>query len=147
MSGIVSPMPATFAFHDLSTTIKRVGATFLSPAFFHRTAFKASPTMKFDTVNKVGAAAGSILCGSGKSNQGLRLRISKEQVRGNDGAIKGVFEILDVGDNMHSRALEALLGRPTDAEEVLKIIRQDHKGCVHVANTNILVLETAPKPS
>jgi hypothetical protein len=92
-------------------------------------------------VRDSGASAGSILRGSGLSNQGLRLRVSQEQTRGQDGAIQGTFVILDVGDNMHSPALTALLQKVTDAEEVLEIIRQRHASCVNVANTNILALE------
>jgi hypothetical protein len=58
-----------------------------------------------------------------------------------DGPINGGFVILDVGDNMHSGALEPLLNLVTDAAEVLEIIRQLHGGCVSVVNTNILVTE------
>ena len=44
-----------------------------------------------------GAAAGSVLCGAGMNNQGLRLRVAQEQQRGNDGPIQGGFVILNVG--------------------------------------------------
>src|SRR5205807_614047 len=93
------------------------------------------------TVHKQGALAGSVLCGAGLNNRGLRLKVLQEQTRGHDGAIKGRFVILDVGDNMHSPSLTALLQRVTNAEEVLGIIRQCHPGCVNVANTNIVALE------
>src|SRR5262245_19583198 len=93
------------------------------------------------SVNTLGAAAGCVVRGSGVNNQGLRLRVSQEQVRGSDGGIKGGFVILDVGDNRHSGALAALLGRVTDAAEVLGAIRRLHPGCVSVVNTNILVPE------
>ena len=92
-------------------------------------------------VHKRGAVAGCVLRGSGLNNQGLRLRVSQEQARGNDGPIKGSFVILDVGDNMHSQSLRALLQRVTNAAEVIGIIRQHHPGCVNVANANILVPE------
>jgi hypothetical protein len=92
-------------------------------------------------VNARGAGAGCILRGSGLHNQGLRLRVSQEQPRGHDGAIQGTFVILDVGHNMHSPALKALLQKVTDADEVLEIIRQRHASCVNIANTNILALE------
>jgi hypothetical protein len=94
-------------------------------------------------VNKCGAIAGSVLRGSGTRNHGLRLRISQEQKRGDDGAIRGAFVILDVGHNVHSHALTGLLHRTTDSEEVRGIIRKEHTGCVHVANTNNLVVEEA----
>jgi hypothetical protein len=42
---------------------------------------------------------------------------------------------------MHSEALEALLDTVTDAQEVLRIIRAEHPGCVNVANSNILVVQ------
>jgi hypothetical protein len=93
------------------------------------------------TVDKVGAKAGCILCGSGMNNKGLRLRISQDQLRGHDGSITGTFEILDVGENKHAQSLQGLVGKMTSSEETLDLIRRDHPGCVHVANTNILVLE------
>jgi hypothetical protein len=93
------------------------------------------------TVNKQGAAAGRVLRGSSPINEGLRLRVLQEQPRGNDGPIRGRFLILDVGNNKHSDALTALLGRATDALEVLALIRREHEGCVSVVNTNILAME------
>ena len=93
------------------------------------------------TVNLCGAHAGSILCGSGMNNQGLRLRVCQAQIRGSDGPIKGNFVILDVGDNKHSDSLAPLLNQMTNAAEVLRLIRERHPGCVSVANTNILVAE------
>jgi hypothetical protein len=65
----------------------------------------------------------------------------QEQARGHDGPIRGRFVILGVGDNKHSPALAALLGRATDAGEVLALIRREHEACVSVVNTNILVVE------
>lgn len=92
-------------------------------------------------VNFCGAQAGSILCGSGMNNQGLRLRICQAQSRGSDGPIQGSFVILDVGDNKHSDSLAPLLNQMTNAAEVIRLIRERHPGCVSVANTNILVAE------
>lgn len=92
-------------------------------------------------VSERGATAGSVLCGSGRSNRGIRLRILQEQARGEGGSIQGGFVILDVGDNMHSAFLRPLLNRMTNAAEVLGIIRQQHAGCINVANRNILVAE------
>ncbi len=99
------------------------------------------------TVNATGSEAGRVLRGATRNNQGLRLRVSQAQQRGKDGAITGGFVILDAGDNMHAQALAALLHRPTDAEEVLAAIRRGHPGCVHVVNTNILVLEPGTTPA
>jgi hypothetical protein len=96
---------------------------------------------RFLTVNKQGAAAGSVLRGSSPINEGLRLRVLQEQARGTDGPIRGRFLILDVGDNKHSDSLAALLDRATDALEVLALIRREHAGCVSVVNTNILAVE------
>jgi hypothetical protein len=101
-----------------------------------------APRGRSPSIDKVGAKAGCVLCGSSKNNQGLRLRISQDQPRGHDGAITGTFQILGVGDNKHSQALHGLLGKMTSSEEIIGIIRREYPGCVHVANTNILVLET-----
>jgi hypothetical protein len=100
-----------------------------------------APHATAQRVNKRGAAAGCVLAGAGLNNRGLRLKVLQEQLRGNDGPLRGGFVILDVGDNTHSQPLQALLGRVTDAAEVVRIIRQRHAGCVNVANANILVRE------
>jgi hypothetical protein len=99
------------------------------------------------TVCRSGADAGRVLCGAGRNNQGLRVLIAQAQPRGKDGAITGSFVILDAGDNKHALALAPLLHRPTDATEVLGMIRQHSAGCVHVVNTNILVLEPEGTPA
>jgi hypothetical protein len=88
-----------------------------------------------------GAAAGSVLCGSGMNNQGLRLRVSQAQARGTNGPLQGAFVILDVGENKHSDSLTPLLNRMTNAAEVLERIREQSPGCVSVANVNILISE------
>jgi len=93
------------------------------------------------SVSKCGAVAGCVLRGAGLNNQGLRLKVIQEQVRGNEGAIKGRFLILDVGDNLHTQSLGPLLGQVTDAVAVAGIIRRAHPGAVNVVNANILVLE------
>ena len=95
-----------------------------------------------NTIDKIGAKTGCILRGAVRQNKGLRLRIFRDQTRGPGGAILGRFEILDVGDNKHSPFLERLLGRTTDAEEVLRVIRQGSAACVSVVNANILTVET-----
>jgi hypothetical protein len=95
-----------------------------------------------NTVDKIGAKTGCILRGAVRHNKGLRLRIFQDQTRGPGGALLGRFEILDVGDNKHSPLLKRLLGGPTDAEEVLRIIRQGSAACVNVVNANILSVET-----
>ena len=58
------------------------------------------------SVSKCGAVAGCVLRGASLNNQGLRLRVIQEQARGNEGAIKGSFLILDVGDNPGQTHLE-----------------------------------------
>jgi hypothetical protein len=93
------------------------------------------------SVSKSGAAAGSVLCGAAANNQGLRLRVLQDQRKGQDGPLTGQFVILDVGQNMHSASLAALLGKVTDAAEVLAAIRRNHRGCVSVANARVLCLE------
>ena len=93
------------------------------------------------SVNRSGAAVGSVLLGFCRNNQGLRLKVLQEQPRGHDGPLRGQFVILDAGDNKHSQALRELAGRLTDAEEVLRAIRRPYPGCVSVANVGILALE------
>jgi hypothetical protein len=102
---------------------------------------------KVVTVSASGAAAGQVLDGVARNNQGLRILLGQAQPRGRDGAIIGSFVILDAGDNRHAPALAPLLHRPTDAAEVLAIIRQHSAGCVHVVNTNILALEPETPPA
>jgi hypothetical protein len=89
-----------------------------------------------------GAPAGSVLCGSGMNNQGLRLRVVQTQTSGIDGPIRGGFVILNVGDNKHSETLAPLVDQITNAFEVLERIRKRHPGCVNVANANNLVSES-----
>ena len=93
------------------------------------------------TVENTGAPAGAILVGCGMKNQGLRLRISEGQQKGDTGPLVGGFEILDVGDNVHSESLRDVAHRRTDAAEVVALLRQYIPGCVNVANVNILVVE------
>lgn len=94
-----------------------------------------------NAVSQTGAKSGCILCGAGPNNTGLRLRILQDQPRGEGGPLRGSFQILNVGDNKYSEFLEGLLGRATDAEEVVRLIRREHPGCVSIVNANILVLE------
>jgi hypothetical protein len=93
------------------------------------------------TVNHCGAAAGSVLRGTVPNNQGLRLRVLEDQPRGREGPLAGRFVLLDAGDNKHAEALRPLLHRETDAQELLAVIRRQHRACVSVANTNILAAE------
>jgi hypothetical protein len=96
-----------------------------------------------DTVERQGADAGSILLGTTSANQGLRLRVQVSQAKGDAGPLRGPFVLLDAGDNKHTDALSGLLGKTTDAAEVLKVIREVSPGCVSVVNTNILAAEGA----
>jgi hypothetical protein len=102
--------------------------------------FRARPG---PTVEKEGAAAGSVLRGVSPTNSGLRLRVLSPQERGDAGPLRGPFVILDTGDNKHADALAGLLGQTTDAAAVLRAIREASPGCVSVVNTNILAVERA----
>jgi hypothetical protein len=93
------------------------------------------------TVARQGANAHSVLRGVGFVNQGLRLQVLEPQPRGGLGPIKGRFVLLDAGDNKHADALDSLVGEVTDAQAVLRLIREGSPGCVSVVNTNILALE------
>ncbi len=95
---------------------------------------------KSKLVSECGAAAGSILRGTAVANQGLRLRIAEAQHRGHGGALQGNFVLLDAGDNKHAFALQPLLGRATNALEVLAVIRRRYPACVSVTNANILAV-------
>jgi len=101
----------------------------------------ASKYQPRNAVSQTGAKTGCILCGAAPNNTGLRLRILQGQPKGQGGPIGGPFQILDVGNNKHSEFLQDLLGRTTDAEEVVRLIRREYPGCVSIVNANILVLE------
>jgi hypothetical protein len=103
----------------------------------------ASKYQPRNAVSQTGAKAGCILCGAAPNNTGLRLRILQDHPKGQAGPIQGSFQILNVGDNKHSEFLEGLLGRTTDAEEVVRLIRREHAGCVSIVNANILTVEKA----
>jgi hypothetical protein len=64
------------------------------------------------------------------------------------GPIIGSFDILHVGENKHSPALQPLLHQTTNAEKVLQTIRQEHPQCVNVVNASILIVEKEnPSPA
>jgi hypothetical protein len=92
-------------------------------------------------VVRTGAEGGSILVGVGSSNAGLRLRVLEPQSKGEDGPIRGRFQILHAGDGVHAPALGGLKGQVTDAAAVLAAIRRDRRHCVSVVNANILAVE------
>jgi hypothetical protein len=50
-------------------------------------------------VSKTGARGGCILRGVVPHNEGLRLRDLQDQCKGQDGPLRGHFEILAVGNN------------------------------------------------
>jgi hypothetical protein len=79
------------------------------------------------------------------NNHGVRIRVLGDQARGNRGGIRGPFVLLDAGNNKHADALRPLVGRETNAEEILGVIRRDSPSCVSVANANILVPEEDPQ--
>ena|ERR1700730_11256318 len=92
-----------------------------------------------NAVSKIGAQAGCVLEGSARNNKGLRLKVLQAQARGHGGPIVGIFHILDVGDNKYSEILAELIGRTTDAGEILRMIRLEHPQCVNVVNANVLI--------
>jgi hypothetical protein len=92
-------------------------------------------------VVRTGAEGGSILVGVGPSNAGLRLRVLEAQPKGEDGPIRGRFQILHAGDGVHAPALGTLEGQVTDAAAVLAAIRRERRHCVSVVNANILAVE------
>jgi hypothetical protein len=98
-----------------------------------------SKTLK--AVCRTGAKTGSVLEGMAKNNKGLRLRIMEDQVRSPGGPISGGFHILDVGKNKYSKCLETHVGQATDADQVVRTLRQEYPQCVNIVNSNILVLE------
>jgi hypothetical protein len=87
------------------------------------------------------AKTGCILAGAAEKNRGLRLRILQDQPRSSGGPIIGGFHILDVGDNQYSACLEALVGRVTNADQVVRTIRRASPQCVNIVNSNLLVVE------
>jgi hypothetical protein len=99
------------------------------------------PKARPRTVSDQGAAAGCVLWGIALHNRGLRLRISQDQAKGQGGPITGSFRILEVGHNKHSRLLATLLHWDTDAAEVLRVLRRQHRACVSVVNANVLAVE------
>jgi hypothetical protein len=101
----------------------------------------ASKYQPRNAVSQTGAKTGCILCGAAPNNTGLRLRILQDQPRGQGGALSGSFQILNVGDNKYAEFLEGLLGRATDAEEVVRTIRREYRQCVSIVNTNVLIVE------
>jgi hypothetical protein len=98
---------------------------------------------KRSRVGDQGAPAGAVLRGVQMVNWGLRLRIGESQPRGASGPIRGRFVLLDTGANKHSEDLADLVGRETDAGEVLRLIRRWSEACVNVVNANGLVVESA----
>ncbi len=90
---------------------------------------------------KTGAPAGAVLTGAISSNAGLRVRVMEPQPRDGWGPIRGAFDLLDAGHNMHTKALAPLVGQRTDAEHVLAVIRRAHPMCVNVVNATILTAE------
>jgi hypothetical protein len=67
--------------------------------------------------------------------------VLEEQAVGREGPLLGRFVIIAVGENKHADALWPLLHREIDAAEVLAALRRRSRGCVSVANTNILAVE------
>jgi hypothetical protein len=92
-------------------------------------------------VSGAGARSGCILRGVVPHNEGIRLRILQDQPKGTTGPIQGRFEILNVGNNKHANSLLELVGRTTDAKEVVNVLRGTYPKCVSVVNANSLTVE------
>ena len=92
-------------------------------------------------VSRTGASAGMVLRGITRSNHGFRVRILQDQPPGNWGIIAGSFIILDAGQNMHSEALQPLVGQTLDAAGLLQVIRREHPTCVNIVNGRIVAAE------
>jgi hypothetical protein len=91
-------------------------------------------------INRLGAAAGSMVGGCCDFNLGLRVQVLENQPRDHDGPLFGRFIIADVGTNANSACLRFLLNRETDANEVLSAIRHEHPTRISVVNARNLVL-------
>jgi hypothetical protein len=65
----------------------------------------------------------------------------QDQPKGTTGPIQGRFEILDVGNNKHADSLLELVGRTTDAEALITVLRRTYPTCVSVVNANSLTVE------
>jgi hypothetical protein len=94
-----------------------------------------------ETLNRTGAAAGSVLKGVGPHNRDLRLKVYRDQPKSDGGPIRGVFQLLNAGDNKYSAILDGFLGRDLTAEELLLAIRQKYPQCVSVVNASALAVE------
>ena len=79
-------------------------------------------------------------------NQGLRLRILKEQKPGSGGRIDGAFELLDAGAGTYATALRPLVGEQfLSVRELLDRIRVEPSAnkATHLLNGNALRVESA----
>ena|SRR5438067_1279065 len=101
------------------------------------------PHRTYPVVSRFGATAGSVLRGVGLNNHGLRLRIAVDQPPGRMGSLYGRFVLLEPGDSVHAPSLGPLVGRETDADEVLSLIRKTRPASVNVANANSMIVEAA----
>jgi hypothetical protein len=93
------------------------------------------------TVQETGAVAGSVLVGVASNNHFLRLRVCEAQPKGNGSALIGPFRILAAGIGRHAGALEPLLGRQTNAAEVMRLCRRDEEDGACVVQTNLLAVD------
>jgi hypothetical protein len=93
------------------------------------------------TVDRTGATAGSVLKGVAPHNKDVRLKIYRDQPRGDGGPIQGAFQLLHAGDNKYSAILDGFLGWDLTAEELLLAIRQEYPQCVSSVNASALAVE------
>lgn len=64
-----------------------------------------------------GAEALVVVEGMTSKNQGFKLRLKQPQLKGENGCIKGRFEILEAGDGTYSSQIAVVLGETMNAEQ------------------------------
>ncbi len=98
------------------------------------------------TVKETGAKAGDILVGHGSKslNRGMRIKVHRDQPKGEGGRIVGSFDLLGSGNGTYASYLEEFVGQSFhNAEELLHAIQA--KGAVkatHLLNRNCLRRES-----
>jgi hypothetical protein len=65
----------------------------------------------------------------------------QDHPKGATGPIQGRFEILNVGNNKHADSLLELVGRTTDAEVLITVLRRTYPTRVSVVNASSLTVE------
>lgn len=93
------------------------------------------------TVKETGAKSGDILFGIEKSNNGLKIRIHKNQAPGNGGRIEGDFDLLEAGDGVYASYLHEFVGDAfLSASELIENVarKSGAQKCTHILNRNMM---------